>query len=59
MNFIETNNLNWINVSDIRGWDGQAAKDYYIYATPTMILIDTEQKIIAKPSDINDLKEWF
>ena len=59
MNFIETNNLNWINISDLNGWNGKAAKDYYLYATPTMILIDREQKIIAKPSDINDLKEWF
>ena len=37
-NFVNINNLTWINVSDLNGWNGNAALDYYLYATPTMFL---------------------
>ncbi len=57
--FIKDNNLNWLNVSDLSGWKGKAAKDYLIYATPTMFIVDKNRKIIAKPFGITDLKKWF
>ena len=57
--FIEVNNLDWINVSDLNGWSGKAANDYYLYATPTMFLIDKQLKLIAKPSSIEELYKWF
>ena len=53
--FIRTNNLNWINVSDLNGWNGKAAKDYFIYATPTMFLINRNNKILAKPLTVEGL----
>ena len=59
LKFIRTNNLNWINVSDLKGWDGPAVLDYYIYATPTMFLIDKQLKLIAKPSSIEELNKCF
>ncbi len=45
----------WINCSDLQGWQGKAVKDYYIYGTPMMFLLDNEKRIIAKPLDINQL----
>lgn len=48
---------NWINVSDQKGWDGRVVSDYYIYATPTMFLLDRGRKIIGKPLSIEDLKK--
>ncbi|MBU2585221.1 MAG: redoxin domain-containing protein, partial [Bacteroidetes bacterium] len=30
LNFIKTYNLNWLNVSDLMGWEGKAATDYFI-----------------------------
>jgi peroxiredoxin len=57
--FIKDNNLNWLNVSDLKGWSGKAASDYYIYATPTMFLVDKARKIIAKPLTIIEMKELF
>ena len=56
LNFVRTNNLNWINVSDLKGWDGQAAQDYYIYATPTMFLIDKDRKVIMMPKNSEEIK---
>ena len=56
IDFIRTNKLSWINVSDLKGWDGKAAKDYYVYATPTMFLVDKNKKIIGKPLTVEDLE---
>ncbi|MEN8224921.1 MAG: thioredoxin-like domain-containing protein [Bacteroidota bacterium] len=47
---------NWINYSDFHGWDSKAAIDYSIYATPTMFLLDSKRKILARPVSITDLR---
>ncbi|MCH7769566.1 MAG: TlpA family protein disulfide reductase, partial [Bacteroidetes bacterium] len=59
LKFVGTNNLDWINVSDLNGWSGKAATDYYIYATPAMFLVDEKLKLIAKPSSVDELRKWF
>ena len=59
IHFIEANNLDWINVSNLKGWSGKAATDYYLYATPTMFLVDKQLKLIAKPSSIDELHNLF
>ena len=45
-----------MNVSDLLGWDGQTTLDYFIYATPTMFLIDSDMKIIGMPKTLEELK---
>lgn len=54
-NFIDQNKLDFINTSDLKGWDGTAANEYFIYATPTMFLLDKQKRIIAKPLTIGEL----
>jgi thiol-disulfide isomerase/thioredoxin len=56
-NAIQKVNYHWINYCDTNGWNGKAANDYYLYATPTMFLLDKEKKIIAKPTTLGELKE--
>ncbi len=56
LQFIKANNLNWINVSDLKGWEEQAALDYYIYATPTMFLIDKEKNLVSMPETLDAVK---
>jgi hypothetical protein len=46
---IGDNILPWINCNDLSGWNGKAAIDYNIYATPTMFILDKNRKILAKP----------
>jgi peroxiredoxin len=55
LKFIKANNLDWINVSDIDGWNGQSVTDYYIYATPTIFLIDRERKVISIPKSVEEV----
>ena len=57
--YITDNNFSWLNVCDTAGWNGQAAQDYYIYATPAMFLVDKERKIIAKPRSVEELKKYY
>jgi peroxiredoxin len=55
--FIRTEKLNWINASDLKGFDGKAADQYNIFATPTMFLLDREKKILAKPISYRELEQ--
>ncbi len=55
--FIKENNLSsWIHVAELQGWDGSIVKKYNVYATPTLILLDKNKKIISKPIDFEQLK---
>jgi peroxiredoxin len=54
-NFVEKNNLDFIHVSDLKGWESDVAKKFFIYATPTMFLLDSSNRIIAKPTTIEEL----
>ena len=47
----------WINTCDLKGFDSPAVKDYNIWRTPTYFLLDSENKIIAKPANTTILKE--
>jgi len=55
--YIAQNKLNWINYSDLKGWDCPIGRSYYVYATPTMFLLDKDKKIVAKPFNVRDLRE--
>ena len=55
--FIKKGGYNWINCAEFAGWDSRAAQDYYIYATPTMILLNKDKKIISKPKTIKELNK--
>ena len=55
--FIKEQKLNWINVSDLKGFNGKSADDFNIYATPTMFLLDREKKILSKPISLMELEQ--
>lgn len=55
--YIKTNGYNWINVNDTSGWISKAAQDYYIYATPTMFLMDKDMKLIIMPGDVGEIRK--
>lgn len=57
LEFTKTNCSTLINISDLKGWDGKAATNYFIYATPTMFLVNHDMKIIGKPMMFEDVKK--
>lgn len=48
----------FISTTDLQKWDTQAAQDYHVFGTPTMFLLDAEQKILLKPKSVEHLKSW-
>ena len=45
---VDQNGMNWIQVSEVQGFDNQAAKDYAIQGIPSNFLIDSNGTIVAK-----------
>ena len=53
---IESDQLNWIHVSDLQFWNSSAAKLYQVQAIPASFLLDKNGKIIAKNLRGNSLE---
>ena len=51
--------LPWSNIAELQGWDGPIVKAYYIYATPTFLLVDRDMKIVAKPLNVAEIRSFI
>ena len=49
----------WISSCDYKGWKTKSAIDYFVFDTPTMYLIDSENKILLKPFSAGQLNSWL
>lgn len=47
------------NILDLKKWDSQKVKDYGVTAIPSYFLLDKNKVIIAKPNNVEDLKQMF
>lgn len=43
---------------DFQKWDAKAVKDYHVFATPTLYLLDSQRKIILRPNSIKQTDAW-
>lgn len=57
--YITEQNLSWINSCDTKSWGSKVVTDYNIYATPTIILLDKDRKILSKPITIQAVQQEF
>ena len=55
--YVTMQSLEWIHVIEAGGWSGTAAKDYFVYATPTMILLDRDKTVIGVPMTLGELQK--
>ncbi len=53
-----TSNFPFISITDLKKWDGPIAKDYYVFGTPTMYLLDKNLKIILRPNSVKQMEAW-
>ena len=58
-NFSKVNLHGWHNVLGLNKWQNETSKIYQIYSTPSYFVLDKNKKIIAKPDDIDAVKEYF
>ncbi len=49
----------FITFCDTKGWETQAAKDYHVFATPTYILLNKNNTIVAKIQTPEHLEAWL
>lgn len=54
-----TKDFSWLSSSELKGWEGKSARDYYIYGTPTMYLLDENNTILLKPISEKQVQAWF
>lgn len=45
---VDKHAMNWLHVSDVNGFDNQAARDYAVQGIPSNFLIDSQGTIVAK-----------
>ena len=50
---------NWHHVFGEGKWENKIVKNYNINATPTYFILDTTKNIIAKPSELEDVKTFI
>lgn len=48
---VNSHSYNWINIAELKGWDGPTIMEYGIHATPSIFILDKDKKILAKPTN--------
>lgn len=49
----------FITYCDGKGWQTKSAIEYHVFATPTILILDKNLKILSKINSINHLESWF
>ena len=44
--------------SDLKKWDSKIVKDYYVFSTPTMFLLNDKREIILRPNSVKQMDTW-
>jgi thiol-disulfide isomerase/thioredoxin len=45
--------------SDLTKWDSKIASDYYVFATPTMFLLNNKREIVLRPISVKQVDAWI
>lgn len=52
-------NAPWPSYCDFKAWNSPAVQDYYVYATPTYLLLDQNRKILLHPRSLAHVNAWI
>ncbi len=48
----------FISICDYQKWESPIAKDYYVFATPTIYLLNSKREILLRPNSVSQLDSW-
>lgn len=48
----------FISFSDYKGWQTSSAKEYHIFATPTLFHLDQTREILLRPHSVRQVDAW-
>ena len=51
-------NFPFISTCDYQKWNSKIVKDYYVFGTPTMYLLDKKREILLRPNSLNQMDAW-
>jgi thiol-disulfide isomerase/thioredoxin len=51
--------LPFISSCDFKGWEGENVKNWYVFASPTIYVVDKDNKIMAKPTNAVDTASFL
>ncbi len=52
------NNFPFLSYCDCKKWESPVATDYYVFATPTMFLLDAAHIIVLRPNSVKQVDAW-
>jgi thiol-disulfide isomerase/thioredoxin len=52
------NSFQFPSYSDLKKWDSKIVRDYFVFATPTIYLLNNKREILMKPNSVNQLDAW-
>jgi thiol-disulfide isomerase/thioredoxin len=54
-----TRELPFSSSCDFKGWDSPNVKNYYVFASPTIYILDVQNKIVSKPITAIETAKWL
>lgn len=57
--YSKTNLLGWHNILGLKKWENKTARTYQINSTPSYFILNKDKKIIGKPYELKDVKEFI
>ena len=48
----------FISTCDFQKWDSQIVKDYYVFGTPKLYLLDAKREILLRPISVRQIDAW-
>jgi thiol-disulfide isomerase/thioredoxin len=48
----------FLSYCDYKKWNSPVAKEYYVFGTPTMFLLDSKREIVLRPNSVQQMDAW-
>lgn len=53
---VRENKLNWININDPKGWEGNIPQQLGVLGTPAILLVDADRRLLGRASSFEGLQ---
>jgi hypothetical protein len=48
----------FVSICDYQKWESPVVKNYHVFATPTLFLLDDKRQILLRPHSVSQLDSW-
>ncbi|SHE31855.1 protein of unknown function [Psychroflexus salarius] len=54
-----TNNLDFLSMTDLKGWKSDVVQSFKVKATPTYFIVNQDNQLVLKPNNLIDISNWL